>query len=46
MKEYKIYRWSNGQVVDVYQGTREECIAYCMKWKNYLCEWQEILLNP
>lgn len=41
-KEYRIYRWSRGQVQDTFIGTREECIEYCTKYKNYICEWAEI----
>lgn len=36
--EYKVYRWSNGQVIDTFTGTKEECAEYCKKWRNYTCE--------
>lgn len=36
--EYKVYRWANGQVIDTFTGTKEECAEYCKKWRNYICE--------
>lgn len=37
---YKLYRWSNGLVVDTFEGDLKECMEYARKWRNYLIDWQ------
>lgn len=41
-KTFKIYRWSRGQVIDTFIGNRADCQAYCERWPQYTCEWQEL----
>lgn len=39
---YKLYRWSNGLVVDTFMGDESECLEYARKWCNYVIEWQKL----
>lgn len=38
-KEYRLYRWANGEVRDIFVGDKKACKAYCEKWADYKIEW-------
>lgn len=41
-RRWRLYRWSNGGVVDTFEGNYKECRKYCKIWSTYVIEWQRI----
>lgn len=41
-KRFRLYRWSQGVVVDTFEGNEAECRAYCDRFSLYFVEWSNI----